>query len=990
MHSECLNLHVRLLITLDCSWPIVSNRSSCAYDLSSYEAQRILSLVREQDPPQPQSIHRSQTSISLANPRPDPMTRRRASMFVQPQSAPISRSTSEVSLHPPMRRRSMVQTPGVATRPCPPPASAKSRRSSMRHSLPPTPSISRQPSTRFEESTKALDKHLSLPLLSPSFGASNDLSSTPTSKDLDYSITGAFKFGTLRITNGSPVLAPSPGPSYEAAQPELANTAKDHSVVEVQREIDTTICAAESAQLEAQVLAPDPAGCLNTRLKSGDDDLQPVLAVVVSDQNLEPHVSEPLLDVDMIQHRPTSWLMTQSRQAAVDDHLFDDDDDVSVPEILDVRVDLNARSFPVESADYAQAPAGVNRSDSGFVSKSSSSQSRKSLAKADSGYSSTISVRSLRSGNKMSISEEQMARSLTDDERTLPKGQCTVAQRQLDMQVPGPMAAVRDHSMVTSPSDIASTPPPKQDLSPKQMFRMPRRTDSTRATSSTPGTEHEQALQHRPSSIDTSQRQELTSSKSLPHTPTSTASDESASSLTIGNNTQKPGRLQRLLSLRNSPFSKQPYTVHVTHSVDSQIPSIPQDVEAKLRERTGLYPMTNKRLALKSPKSKDTLKTILSVGSLEYTNDDHPAHTPTRLEREVKEDQQDDSTEAPENSLKQTFSSMQSNFKTAAAFMLSNRKQIARKPLPMRGPQQPGFDVSGKEKNMSHGQGHLTNYLSMNSALGSDAHDSATRALTPATRPGRTMSMTTYHDHYSQSPKRRTSPPISMVTRSGFRAPPPRSPVNPQGPAVLPGKSREKSSRPMSHSAAMAAGHRLGRVPGDSRPRRSASTSQIPANMWNPSSRHNSPGAQPQSLVHTRHDSMSSACGNIARDPWMHQTYGQRTSAVSLKQRYSLEKVGKAQHHGNHVPHPAHQGPAPDLSVPPSHHNLSTPTSHPTNGSQERWAAPSRVHRGQHNRNFSTGSSPYHPHPSRAGGQPPYRILHSYNSPAYRNAPIWG
>ena len=48
------------------------------------------------------------------------------------------------------------------------------------------------------------------------------------------------------------------------------------------------------------------------------------------------------------------------------------------------------------------------------------------------------------------------------------------------------------------------------------------------------------------------------------------------------------------------------------------------------------------------------------------------------------------------------------------------------------------------------------------------------------------------------------------------------------------------------------------------------------------------------------------------------------------------------------------------------------------------WGAPpANVPRG-HYRNRSLGNRQVYP------GQPQYRILHSYNSPAYRGAPIWG
>ncbi|CAK7229520.1 hypothetical protein SCUCBS95973_007251 [Sporothrix curviconia] len=47
---------------------------------------------------------------------------------------------------------------------------------------------------------------------------------------------------------------------------------------------------------------------------------------------------------------------------------------------------------------------------------------------------------------------------------------------------------------------------------------------------------------------------------------------------------------------------------------------------------------------------------------------------------------------------------------------------------------------------------------------------------------------------------------------------------------------------------------------------------------------------------------------------------------------------------------------------------------------------PPNVPRGAHHRNRSLGSR----HGPVPGPQAPYRILHSYNSPAYRGVPIWG
>lgn len=959
-------------------------------------------------------------------------------MFVQPQSAPIARSNSELSLHPPMRRRSLIQTPGVATRPHPGPTPTRSTRSSLRHSHPPTPSISRQPSTHFEEPDSGF---LPLPPLATSIDGNGDLCRVATPKDTDYSITGAFKFGTLRITNGSPVLSPNLALSLpnDLEQAKSGGRTGDYLAQETKIEGNMTTCdpgsrhalASAGCDARSQILDAEVVRNQTFSLEVVGEDTVPSLSITVPETNLGGQCAAdlPFSLENTVLKQPASPLMTQSKQAAVDDDLFEDDTEVSVPEVLDVRVDLSARSFPRQTTDSTQPSEGVNRSDSGFGSnsQSDSSQSRSSLAKADSGYSSNVSLRSLRHGRKLATSEEEAGRNSSDSDRRSQRIPRSGSHRVLEIQVIGPAAVGDDQAVNTPQSDKAPTPPPKDDFLSKQISRTASGAKDVRATPTTSGRMRRKSLHQQPPAIDTSQtleNQELKSPKPLPLSPASAHSEGSVSSLSIANTSQKPGRLQRLLSLRNSSSSKQPYTVHETHSVDRRIPSIPKDVEAKLRERTGLYPMTTKRLALKTQMSKETLKTILSVGSLEYANDDESPPTPACI------DQEDDkvvenleSGDARENSLKQTFSSMQSNFKTAAASMISSRRPIARKPVPVREPQQRGDDHPSKE-DMLPVEMEVTSFRSVSSSLGSNAYDSAARTLSPspAAIPRRSMSMTTGHDHYLQmrtyslnsrpssipsnassssrnvpeegqpAPKRKTSPPISMVTRTSFRTPPPRSPSRPQGPAVRRYPSEEINSVSASRSASLASEQRQGHYASvsGSQPDKSASDSKSHMSNWGPPIRHSSLNLRSSSLVQSRHNSISSVRSDFVRESRGLQVCGQQASGVTLKHQSSLEGVGRNQLYGVYVPHSAHQGPTfvPHSQYDNVHRHWTPQNGRPMSG-QLPWGAPPYVPRGHHRRNLSAGShSNNYAHSSN--GHAPYRILHSYNSPAYRNAPIWG
>lgn len=888
-----------------------------------------------------------------------------------------------MSLHPPMRRRSLIQTPGVATRTRPSPPSMKSVKSSFRHSHPPTPSMSRQPS--FESND---GRFLSLPPLPSSGNDVGSLYRVLTPKDTDYSTTGAFKLGTLRITNGSPDMTPNVTAALEAVDEQGASD-------DIQGDYFSKGPSSESANANLTSLSqfssqtgehqnPSVSVSEPGRVMLGSSP--PDMSIAVPNQDLNDHyTSELQLSPDeMSAHSSSSpTLKTQSRQAAVDDHLFDDDDalEISVGEVLDVRIDSSAKSLPRHALEPIQlGTQGVQRTDSGFVSnsKSESSQSYNSLAKADSGYSSNVSLRSLRSGRKPAAAEREPRTSI-DSDGASPQLQ--------DQYLP---STSNEPTSETAQPEKAPTPPPKDDaFTTKEAPMSPVKNTQdgdTPSMTTTPNQSRRRSVRQQTAKVGTTQPEDRRDQPSETNTPTfgTKTSGTSSSSLSIGNNSQKPGRLQRLLSLRSSTFSKQALTVHVTHAVDNnRVPSIPKDVEEKLRERTGLFPMTTKRLALKNQMSKETLKTILSVGSLELSREDEML-SPEPISSEQKE-QMSDSADFKDTSLKTTFNSMQSNFRHAAISAISNRKSISRKPIPSRAESQKSTpEMLIKDDTMLPTEAELTSYQSINSTLGNNAYDLAARALhTPVqTQPNRSENVRlptrSASDGNQSLQKHKSSPPVSMTTRGSFRSPPPRSPLSPQGPAILRAKTRAETTQ---HVAThQGTSHQ---VPEGFRRGRSASGFQYRAASCGPAPRRMSVGSYGTPPSNSRHNSISSVQSDLDRSGCDGRFYAQKPTEIDLKLKRQASLDGCSGTELNaHLAQPAHRGPSARPGWNPQN------SSHAVGGqfwNQPAWVPP-YVPRESHRRNLSAGSRPY----NQGAGQAPYRILHSYNSPAYRNAPIWG
>ncbi|KAK4229034.1 hypothetical protein QBC38DRAFT_128073 [Podospora fimiseda] len=912
-------------------------RTSWNYNLTSYEAKRLLNLAEEPHFEHGTVISENRMTVVSEN------TRKSSNPADHP-SAPITRANSDVSLYAPVRRRSIIQTPGVAT-----------RSNSMRHtnpprfnprySHPPTPSLSRQQS--FDSYRSGI---VSMP---PRYHDRESVPRVSTPCEDEYQSIGAFKLGSLRITNG-------------AASP-------------VSPEVEKRRGSGEENKKEGDYFERDKAAATAAppRAPAHDHNATTVvsqqLARIVSDPNPEPEylsvVNFSPLTIEVSQLL-SPQLQTTSKHSALEDDLFEDDvqQEYSSLEVLDVRLDTNAKSPHVLSE--AKSNSGLSRTDSGFISAGSPSPQsvHKPLTKADSGYSSNVSLRSFQSKVR--------------DERPQKENPPPVPPKDVPSSTKAAVQKTRSITNLSKESNVMRASNSKTRLAPA------------------------------PIKTFASRDKGLISPGNL-HTPASEQSSKPASTHSIAVKSPRPNRLQRLLSTarRSGPA---PLELHATHTVGkSGIPSIPQEVENKLNERTGLYPTTSKRLALKPRASLDTLKTIFSVGSMEITHDAPSTSGP-----------------AKETRWRQTLHIAQ------AASQIIPRKSIARKPVPIREQHTKSTRlVSVVAESAREG----THIATLDALVGGRSG-----AQSPLPEPRRSLQMDLRLPLSGDIPldlpspllpsplakamsltAKTTPPPVSMATRKqmAIRVPPPLRPKSSTS-SLRRQASRESihsypaAQQPLPRNSSRESIHSypsyqpsdgLSSPPPTMDPRRLASFRKVQNPQPQAYQSHNGEVQTDHGL--SRQSSYVSLNGIPSRSsfssdrglegygiqrpssaqPWMMQSYG----AAPLSHRPSYEDYSYERNQSLR-------------GYPPSMSNGYT--AGPSRPRHEQWNNPHRPPSAASTWSRSQFDAaagqwyqpnPYPPHVSRShyrkrsmsthnGPKPPYRVLHSYNSPAYRNAPIWG
>ena len=921
------------------------------YDTAAYASQRLINLAEE-----PAFEHTGAVSERAAT-----MTEYswNGDQFDYNTGAPISRANSDLSLYVPVRRRSILQTPGVATRRTST-REGLTHSQSVRYSHPQTPQISRQQSIEsFREGILSMPP----PGIDPQL-----LQRVVTPCEDEYQSIGAFKLGTLRITNG----AASP------MSPELERKGQRDYFSRVQSSMDSR---AEDNQF-LQVKMPEPR-------------------VVKPATNVSDALSQP---------------------------------EYSSNEVLDVRLDPSAKSQP-STSPIGEAATTVARTDSGFMSLSDEPLNIKPLAKADSGYSSNVSLRSLHT------------KSQTFDHKRKKSNDNQISPVQ-DFGLDIPLTV----SPLFTPESEAPPPVPPKDTSPVSPLEGAQMFESLRKSLSLRGQPAKDGLLTPQSSKKSEKRPSLTASSPkspeltnlTPASTKSSKSDRSNSALSISSMSQKPSRLSRFLSGARRPSA--PLTTHSRHGTEGErVPPIPKDVEHKFREHGRRFPITTKRLALKPRSSMDTLKTIFSVNSVEASLEAVTAKqtVPTVPEAE--------SGEAAASK--------------GVSWRKSIRKSMVRKPVPIskdeakegRKEEQPGvydsilppktgkvygtvkssFGSEGlKEQEMADTRLSCERAMSLTVSLERTlnmqmvgAHSnlaSLPTELPPASLPSpvlpRTMSMTFDQKTHNQ-------PPVSMQTRRmSLRVPQPHLRPQSSTSSLRHEVSREnihsypsaQSSRrpsresihgyPVHEQAAVnySAHQEMGTIgqdylsasaaPPQMDPRRLSAfrqrqntlppTYKIPE--WNPptSAEISRQSSMTSSTGTSRHNSLQASRHNSLSAQSQDSNGIQRPSSAQPRHSSYIQRTQTLRHRPSHD---AYQQLRLQNAHPPDMSSVyGVPANDPLNHSSIGHTVPDSAYppyvprQSSHHRKRSMSMQTSH------GPNPPYRVLHSYNSPAYRNAPIWG
>ncbi|KAK4233065.1 hypothetical protein C8A03DRAFT_19782 [Achaetomium macrosporum] len=962
------------------------SRTSLNYNLTSYEAKRLLNVDEKAGFEQVATTSENQMAVGKENSWMNPNT-------ACPFSAPISRVSSDVSLYMPVRRRSIIQTPGVATRSISPRDLPQLPQLNFRHSHPPTPSLSRQQSGESYRSGI-----MSIP---PRVQDAESGPRVDTPCEDNYLSIGAFKLGSLRITNGSPSpVTPGIDGNRGNDGSGAGNVISEDGYFSGKLDDETGLTTSPATQLPAQCpgLPSETIRCRST-----SPPIQP--------QPISPE------------------LQTTSKVTAQEDELFDDETqpEYSSVEVLDVRLDPNAK--PSHQQVECDVGSSITRTDSGFVSTTSPSSEvpHKSLSKADSGYSSNVSLRSVQA--KVQTSEKQLVStslekqlSQSAGQKSAPVGLESHGAEGTAMLYPEKFERESDSPPPPVPPKDAARSRPKPDVVARKTIPMQGLAEDNEAK--TPRTKKQVP---NPGTVITSSDRDSLPPEIVVQSPRSvksSTSDNSSPAQSIGGGSQKSGRLQRLLSGGRRPTNGLP-PANATHSVQhGGIPPVPRKTEHKIREHPGRLPTAARRLALNSRSSMDTLKTILSVGSMEASVDAaHPLQTAPAMQE-------------PENKdgiWKQTLHSVPTSLANVAAYVIP-RKSTSRKPVPTC---EEVARESGREA--SNGRGcdirdavPTSPVVASGPARPKQSRD-RTRSLTFVEEQGLKAKRRVSEFHLTRSSIDLPSPPLpspvakALAMESRVFQSVNRKSRGPQPLRVPPPLRSQSSASSLSRKASRESiqGHpAIHTLPSkasvESLPSHSSSRPGLGGGLVH-SRTPSAVSMDPRRLLSFRqyHNPQSPPCSFLDSDAQRDDSMAGHASRISVtggSRRTSIDSIRSEggyrqawhvrqqplRHRASYDSY-SYQSQLTQYGYPPSMSNGYTPPVRPAHGLQSKaaatWsksqvdAAAGQWYQGElyqpsvprgHYRHRSTGNW------NGYGSNPPYRVLHSYNSPAYRNAPIWG
>lgn len=708
-------------------------------------------------------------------------------------------------------------------------------------------------------------------------------------------------------------------------------------------------------------------------------------------------------------NRPLSpELKIASKHTAMEDALFDDDVQLEYSaEVLSVRNDPNAKpSLEQLQADQSQKNrASVVRADSGIVASPTTEYQPKPLSKADSGYSSNVSLRSFHA-KQPAAGKDQLSHTSPKEAAGEKSDASSPSGAGISITIPALGLINTDSPTTEGTSSASSTPPP---LPPKDDYLLSPSNSTMTATSTRHFVDLGAANASRKDGKALLTADKIRSPRDDPNSPGSVQSPNSA--LSIGSGMHRTTKLQRFLS---GAGMRGPPVVHDTHPADETIPSVPQPVQAKFEEHSARFPLSSKRLTLRARASKDTLKTIFSVGSFDAGDIQQRDPSPAADRKPVASkpvSQSDGPDEQPKTPRRRSFQ-VPSSIAHAAASVIP-RRSIHRKPVPSINPEKSEYVGEARADEIQIGfETTVTDIGHAGESLSKSAFDQAFMALprndeTPKPA-GRTFTMTAQmertmgmhlriHDpmpstdllpspHSQQfsdeGSKRKTSPPVSLHTRNGKNVRKPVTPVRPQSSSgsessyarrqsFLRQNSRENIRSYPAASPGIEDALAVPPIPPMS-PRRTSMMleqqhtmrRQLIEDKWRPTNRRVSELGPP-----VPRPAMRSAS---AVSPGM--------SHPQLRHRASYDDYTQ-QYQG-----PIARGPQPDghvASQSGSYYQHQLQRLQHEELEHQEYYSPDSIQPGL-SRSRSRSRSVH------AQSNPPYRVLHSYNSPAYRNVPIWG
>ena len=471
-----------------------------------------------------------------------------------PTSPRLSRANSDISLYAPVRRRSLIRTPGVATRA--PSLSERGRRSTS--NLASAGGHTRN--TSFDPGPESIS-------VLPKLPEPGQIRAKTPSK-FDYRQLGSMEFGSLRITNG----VPSPASDRKRTIKDTAEVIPAESGGK-----KDAIMGAEARSEERttgpKIVEPRPISAAITpitatflKLESADPGTNNESSDIEKDEleTFLPGLNFGSFSLMGSEPLPSEILQTTSKNTAIDDKLFDEESrsDTSQADETDARDTENAQSRANGGKHNALSKTGTTtRPDSGFVSSPTSEISQKPFSKTDSGYSSNVSLRSLRNSKGPATDKELPPCPVESSNPSMVKRSSSSASFLGDLHLPSPRPISLESLSASSPPEREAPPPPPppKDVRPFAPVAVPSMTKSASIpllNASVLKAKSEKRSKHRPSFLKMARNR-----ANGPGSPNSIQLSPALSNAS-GSNTlhraavQKPGPLRRLLSVTSRKGSR--------------------------------------------------------------------------------------------------------------------------------------------------------------------------------------------------------------------------------------------------------------------------------------------------------------------------------------------------------------------------------------------------------------------------------------------------